>query len=645
MANMVVNMRLFQLYIILIVFFSCNNEKNIFLNTSPDVAYVGMNQCAACHTQQYESFLKTGMGNSFSSALKTNSSSTFNQLLYDENLFFHYHPHWIGDSLFVNEYQVVDNDTIHDLTYKIDYIIGSGHHTNSHLFQNNKGYLYQAPFTYYTQDSILDFPPGFENNKNSRFSRKMGLECVACHNAYPDFVIGSENKYNSMPLGIDCERCHGPGELHVNQIKAGNIIDTVHDIDYTIVNPGKLSMQLQNDICARCHLQGNAVLQENKSFFDFRPGMYLKEIMDVYLPRYSNSENQFIMASHVDRMQLSQCYIQSNEELSCVSCHNPHVSVKEVPDNFFNSRCFQCHSDESCAESPVETSSLNNDCVQCHMSTSTTLDIPHVKITDHKIKVHQENIDLVGEAAFLGLECVNNTQPTTESVIQAYLQQYERFEAYDYYLDSAFTYLSDVNIHTHKGFYIYIYYLFLKEDYGSIMEKVQSIGLDVLFSNYLTKKDYSNQDAWTSYRIGEAFAKKNKAYDALQFYQKSIELAPYNLEFRNKYGTCLFTNNKIDFAIDEFQFIISEDSGFVSAYTNLGYVYFSLGEYEKAFSYYNYALELNPYHEKTLLNKTSLYLLEEDVENALICINKILTLNPSQAEAQYLLNQINENTN
>ena len=27
--------------------------------------------------------------------------------------------------------------------------------------------LYQAPFTYYTQDSILDFPPGFENNENS----------------------------------------------------------------------------------------------------------------------------------------------------------------------------------------------------------------------------------------------------------------------------------------------------------------------------------------------------------------------------------------------------------------------------------------------------------------------------------------------
>ena len=49
----------------------------------------------------------------------------------------------------------------------------------------------------------------------------MGLECIACHNAYPDFVLGSENKYTAIPTGIDCERCHGPGELHVEKIKMG----------------------------------------------------------------------------------------------------------------------------------------------------------------------------------------------------------------------------------------------------------------------------------------------------------------------------------------------------------------------------------------------------------------------------------------
>ena len=45
------------------------------------------------------------------------------------------------------------------------------------------------------------------------------------------------------------------------------------------------------------------------------------------------------------------------------------------------------------------------------MKTSETLDIPHVKITDHKISIHNhdnQNLDTILDSVFLGLECVNN---------------------------------------------------------------------------------------------------------------------------------------------------------------------------------------------------------------------------------------------
>ena len=169
--------------------------------------------------------------------------------------------------------------------------------------------------------------------------------------------------------------------------KNGNLTDTAKYTDYSIVNPANLSIELQNDLCARCHLQGNAVLQPNKSFFDFLPGMRLSDVMDVYLPRYSNSDNDFIMASHVDRMKLSACYIESKEQLSCVSCHNPHLSVHKVPDNFFNSKCLDCHVSHDCQEEIEYKMDVDNDCVSCHMPKSTTTDIPHVRITDHKIVI------------------------------------------------------------------------------------------------------------------------------------------------------------------------------------------------------------------------------------------------------------------
>ena len=59
-------------------------------------------------------------------------------------------------------------------------------------------------------------------------------------------------------------------------------------IDYSIVNPSKLPLDLQFDICQRCHLQGTAILHQGKSFTDFKPGEHLEEIMDVYLPRFEN---------------------------------------------------------------------------------------------------------------------------------------------------------------------------------------------------------------------------------------------------------------------------------------------------------------------------------------------------------------------
>ncbi|MBK5285883.1 MAG: pilus assembly protein TadD, partial [Bacteroidia bacterium] len=171
-----------------------------------------MNTCRQCHQNIYDTFIHTGMGMSFEKASQQKTSARFgiNEIIRDSVKDFYYHPYWKNDSLFVHEYRLKGKDTIHSRTEQINYIVGSGQHTNSHIINSN-GYLYQAPATFYTQEARWDLPPGFENGNNSRFSRKIELECISCHNAYPKMVDSSENKYESVPNGIDCERCHGPG--------------------------------------------------------------------------------------------------------------------------------------------------------------------------------------------------------------------------------------------------------------------------------------------------------------------------------------------------------------------------------------------------------------------------------------------------
>ncbi|HTL82895.1 MAG TPA: multiheme c-type cytochrome, partial [Bacteroidia bacterium] len=204
---------------------SSSANTDPFLNHSDSAHYVGMQTCRKCHDNIYSTFIHTGMGQSFDHATLTKSSGKFGtkSTIYDKFRDMWYHSYFEDSALYICEFRLQGKDTIYKRVEKADYIIGSGQHTNSHMYSVN-GYVYQMPMTFYTQKGEWDLPPGFENGFNSRFTRQIGLECMSCHNSLPGFVEGSENKYDSIPNGIGCERCHGPGSIHVAMKEAGNIV-------------------------------------------------------------------------------------------------------------------------------------------------------------------------------------------------------------------------------------------------------------------------------------------------------------------------------------------------------------------------------------------------------------------------------------
>lgn len=645
-------------------------DNKQYLNHSDSTNYVGINQCKLCHQEIYESFLKTGMGKSFDHASREKSSAKFDKhtVIYDKYSDFYYHPFWEKDSLKILEFRLQGKDTIYKRTEKVDYIIGSGQHTNSHI-QNVNGYLNQMPITYYTQQGRWDLPPGFENGSNTRFSRKIGLECMSCHNALPEFVKGSENKYSALHEGINCERCHGPGSIHVQQRSTGSKVDTSKYIDYSIVNPGKLSIERQFDVCQRCHLQGNTVLKEGKSFFDFRPGMKLSDYMTVFLPRYKGADDKFIMASHADRLKQSECFIKSFEDgrdssslrpyknaLTCVTCHNPHVSVQVAEKEIFNNACKNCHYTDKakpglsvrkklppCSEKIKVRMKVNDNCVSCHMPRSGSIDIPHVTVHDHYIRkpMKKEEVEKIKE--FIGLYAINEQNPADEIKAKAYLQQYDKFEYDPVLLDSAQKYLND---HTEqdlkKNFEMLIHLYFIKQDYNRILNYVNKLGKSYVLNSLLVKQSWSNDHAWTLYRIGEAYYNVADYQNAHTFYKKADELAPFNPEFKNKEGTSLMIQNKVKEAIKIFETTIQENPKFVPALNNLGYAYLVSGNTEKAEKLYNRALKLDPDYEPLLMNVAGLHIYKKNYKGATEALNKVIKKNPGNEQAKEVLFQISK---
>lgn len=562
-------------------------DESFFLNLNDTVKYVGMNQCKVCHEEHYKNFIETGMGQSFSVATKEKSKALFkSNPVYDKKKDLYYLAHWEDNQLEITEFRLRGKDTVHKRTEKISHIIGSGHHTNSHLWQDN-GYLFQAPLTWYSQSRRWDLPPGFEEY-NTGFGRKIDIECMSCHNAMPVVAKGSVNKFIKLPGGIDCERCHGPGEVHVKLKSQGVLVDVSKKADPSIVNPARLPWKLQVDVCQRCHLQGNNVLKPGKSFTDFRPGMKLSDVFEVFMPA---DNGDFFMAGHSDRLQQSACFKKSNPKdvnqynpklnFTCITCHNPHISVRKTEKNVFNQACKNCHSQngasslKNCSEIIEKRKQINDNCVKCHMPASGTEDIPHVTVHDHLIRKPVKA--LIKPKSSTALYSVNNKSTDKETEIKAYITWFEKFEPQDEYIKIAGEKISESTVKPEIT--IHFYYAHGKwEEIVSLSDKISD----------------TKTDAWTCYRLGKAYDRLGKLGLAISWYKKSTEKMPLNLDFAVELANALIRNNQHYEADIILQMVLSQQPKNELALVNAGLIAINNSQYSKGKTYLKHAIALNP---------------------------------------------------
>lgn len=596
----------------------CNTPQTKETKPLDTANYVGIQVCASCHNQIYETFTHTGMGSSFDSASQQKSSADFKPFsVYQPTTNLYYTAYWLDKVLFIKEYRLLNGDTLYSQTEKIDYIVGSGQHTNSHLFKNGD-FLYQAPLTWYSQSKKWDLPPGFEVN-NSHFSRMLDVECMSCHNAMPIMAEKSDKRFVSIGKGIDCERCHGPGSAHVNYWRDHSKAETKQHGNY-IINPGKLSNERLIDLCQRCHLQGNNVLKEGKSFVDFKPGMKLSDVFEIYLPQHEGAADYFDMANHAARLQKSACYIKSKGKLTCITCHNPHVSVKTTQSSIFNKNCENCHQINKCKAPEFELKKESNNCVKCHMPSKGAEDIPHVSVHDHKIAVHTKETEQQEVGKLVGLYAVNNPNPAKKDLARAYLSYYEKFEANPLYRQKALELLKELN---DKALWIHYYYQVSK--YKEVIELANQL------------KDVN--DELTCYRIGKSYSQMGDNGKAKLWFFRTLSINKDRPEYTIDYLSVCFKTNDLEEAS---RWI---DNGFRDFPKNAmlwnakGYLAFLNGNYAQAKNGYLQSLAYNPDLVLTLENLAQLYIQLNDITQAKKYLTRILKINPEHIKAKALLDK------
>ena len=596
----------------------------------PTSPYVGDAACATCHEDIYQSWHRTGMGRSFS---RFDAASAPESLpggpVYHPPSDFHYEAFARGDTLFQREYRIGDRgETVHERIHAVEWVVGSGNHTRSYLMSVN-GHLSEMPLTWYANRRIWDMSPSYRQ-ENLRFDRPIVPECMTCHNGFAEHTSFTMDHYERVPEGITCERCHGPGGDHVERRLVG-LGGGPGEPDTTIVHPARLSRDLQMSVCQQCHLSGTTVFRPGETPFTYRPGTSIEAHRSVFVPEEQlDDPERFGIASHAIRLEKSACFQRS--EMTCTTCHDPHVANAELGSDYFNEACKGCHAPGefplgnmggACSREGVHVldDATTGDCTACHLRASGTSDIPHVTFTDHWIRrtVPPASYSDEMEHVFVRPDPMRlvrvggmpeGTHPGYALIEEAiaYFAFYEDRHELGFYLDSVVT-KAQTGLQAgadHPDGRLALARALLEE--GRSQEAVA-----VLSEAVLDYPDHARMRYWQ----GVAFLNEGLPGEAIAALRHAVELQPVFVEARVKLGEALQATGRVGEAESAYLAALAEDPvRHPGAWNNLGMLYMGMGRLGEARTMFERALGLAPDLAPALVNAAALHMSRSEWEQA-----------------------------
>jgi len=391
-----------------------STSSTVFRNTDPSVAYVGSKSCAAsgCHKEIGRDYAPTPHGQSMAPA---NSASDLARVpnpiqVYNEKNHHYYVVYQEGGNLYQSVFELdKTGHKLYNKTHKLDWVSGGERTGYSYLFQIGS-WIFQAPLSYYAHSKTWELSPGYPAD-DVGFTRIMTTGCLLCHNGQPDPVPLRDGMYRDPPfrfgeLGIGCESCHGPGALHVAEMKARKArVLAQNEVDTSIVNPAKLPPRLEDDLCRECHQAGDAVAQyPGTTVMDYRPGLPLSDSIAIVKrpikPEQRAEANRLEVNPPVrgsleqplwwknSTLELSACYQASHGRLTCSTCHSTHHAPPPGGEKAaYRAACLSCHTTASCTLKPEDAKRVaaKDDCIECHMEKRPVAGIAHSNDTKHRI--------------------------------------------------------------------------------------------------------------------------------------------------------------------------------------------------------------------------------------------------------------------
>ena len=157
----------------------------IYLNTASDVKDVGSEECKECHSEIYDTYIKSQTGRSMAKMDTSNVIEIFPQVqaVYDSASNFYYEMVRKADKFYQRKYRLDSHGKVmHERWMEAQYVMGSGRNLRMY-FHDENGMFYQLPLTWYENEVRWDLSPGYREFGNLRFYRYATAKCLFCHSS------------------------------------------------------------------------------------------------------------------------------------------------------------------------------------------------------------------------------------------------------------------------------------------------------------------------------------------------------------------------------------------------------------------------------------------------------------------------------
>jgi len=158
-----------------------------------------------------------------------------------------------------------------------------------------------------------------------------------------------------------------------------------------------------------------------------------------------------------------------------------------------------------------------------------------------------------------------------------------------------------------------------------VYESQETLWNDMLAKNPNCGVGYAN--------LGFAFLQKGQADEAIEQFQKALEINPNDMDAHNDLGMALDEIGQMDDAIAQYQKALEINPDNAGAHNNLGNTLFRKGQLAEAIEQYQKAVKINPKDAEAHGNLGAAFFQMGRLDDAIAQYQKALEINPNYAEA------------